>query len=375
VNPPRLNALGAVDVVCGAYEIKKESEIAMKQKLSCIILFVLCVSIAVPALASSETHPISDSQNGSGLMSISNFVEEHIFWNDETSPENMLFDTLVIASAPATVTLLVDGIRGTGSQSSGSPGSRIYKIDVSLTGYESFIEWERGISTPDELSSRWVEVPLSSGKRILETGEDCFEVLITPAGSTYVLEEGTYVVPSNWGHFDHCFVILGESASLPTPTPPTPPTEALTVSPSQQPMYIDGSLIEFDAYLINNQNYVKLRDFAFAIMDSQKSFSAGFDVNSDTGIITAYLTRGGQYEPIDQEMIPGDGLPKEAKPSDKMVFYIDGENVSIAAYMIGDNNYLRVRDMLELFDICAAFDTATQTVTLDTTRPFAESTI
>jgi len=139
-------------------------------------------------------------------------------------------------------------------------------------------------------------------------------------------------------------------------------------------MFVDGKLIAFDAYNIEGRNYVKLRDFAFAIMDSSKSFSASFTVG-DGGHITAFLTRGGSYEPAGQEMIPGDGLPKEAQKSTMMTFIIDGQEATINAYNIGGNNYLQVRDMLELFDICGLYDAATSTVVLDTSRPFSESEI
>jgi len=158
-------------------------------------------------------------------------------------------------------------------------------------------------------------------------------------------------------------------------TPPKPPS-TITVPPSSQPMYIDGKLIEFEAYLINGQNYVKLRDFAYAIKDSTKKFGASFAVDAATGIITAFLTRGQAYEPNGTEMTPGDSQSKPAQQSsDKMVFFLDNKKATIAAYMIGDSNFLRVRDLLELFDICAVYDSGLKIIRLDTTRPFSESEI
>jgi len=58
-----------------------------------------------------------------------------------------------------------------------------------------------------------------------------------------------------------------------------------------------------------------------------------------------------------------------------MTFIIGGKQATINAYNIGGNNYLQVRDMLELFDKCGLYNAAESTVVLDTTRPFSESEI
>ena len=164
------------------------------------------------------------------------------------------------------------------------------------------------------------------------------------------------------------------SAPAPTPTPtPTPAPTPITVNPSQQTMIIDGKKIEIDAYLINNQNYVKLRDFAYSIMNSTKGFFVDPVSDPAAGVINVYMTKGGKYVPNGSEMQKGDGKPKLMTPSNNMVFFIDGNKVDIKAYMTGGNNYLRIRDLLEYFNICADYKDGV--VTLDTTRPFSESTI
>lgn len=241
---------------------------------------------------------------------------------------------------------------------------------VTLLTYAPYFTMD-DISVEYRLDGRWItqvsDIPYRHTLNLSNetNGTHALEVRVLSGGS--VLKSASYNILKSGNT-----VVVSTGAITPPPPPPPP----LTVPPSAQPMYIDGKLFQFDAYLINNQNYVKLRDFAYAIKDSEKRFSASFTVDPVTDIITAFLTKGGVYEPNGTEMLPGDGLPKAAvQASDRMIFFVDGERAEIEAYMIGGSNYLRVRDMLELFDICASFDAATRTIVLDTTRPFSESTI
>jgi len=154
-------------------------------------------------------------------------------------------------------------------------------------------------------------------------------------------------------------------------TQPIPPS-TVQAPPSKQAIYIDDELVDFDAFLINDRNFLKLRDFALSINGTEKQFSADFEPSED-GIITAFLTRGEEYEPEGNEMQAGDGETKTALLSTNMIFLVDGEEVEILAYNIGGYNYMRVLDLLELFDICAGYEDGV--VTIDTTRPFSESSI
>ena len=55
-----------------------------------------------------------------------------------------------------------------------------------------------------------------------------------------------------------------------------------TAAPTASMVLVDGSNIEFDAYLINDNNYFKLRDLAYVLSSTEKKFSVGYDNSLNT---------------------------------------------------------------------------------------------
>ena len=55
--------------------------------------------------------------------------------------------------------------------------------------------------------------------------------------------------------------------------------------------------------------------------------------------------------------------------------YVDGQQVSMTAYSIGGNNYVRLRDIGRAVDFGVTYDAATNSVRIDSTRPYQEETI
>ena len=50
--------------------------------------------------------------------------------------------------------------------------------------------------------------------------------------------------------------------------------------------------------------------------------------------------------------------------------YLDGELVEFTAYNIEGNNYFRLRDIMQIFDIFVEWDGATSTITLYTSKGY-----
>ena len=128
------------------------------------------------------------------------------------------------------------------------------------------------------------------------------------------------------------------------------PAGSRIVYPTSSSVYINGAETSFDAYNIDDENYFKLRDVAYVLSGTEKQFNAEFISGQ------AILTSNTAYTPANQEMIPGDGLLKRAGLNTTLEFFKDGERVDVRAYLIGDNNYFRMRDILRLFNIGYAFD-------------------
>ena len=54
--------------------------------------------------------------------------------------------------------------------------------------------------------------------------------------------------------------------------------------------------------------------------------------------------------------------------------YVDGQRVSMTAYSIGGNNYVRLRDIGRAVDFGVIYDAATNSVHIDSTQPYQEET-
>ena len=60
-----------------------------------------------------------------------------------------------------------------------------------------------------------------------------------------------------------------------------------------------------------------------------------------------------------------------ARPSTQ-TFYLDGEKISLTAYLIGGSNYIRLRDIGRAVDFGVTYDAVTNSVYIDSTQPYQE---
>ena len=142
----------------------------------------------------------------------------------------------------------------------------------------------------------------------------------------------------------------------------SPSLKTLTVNPTASTVYVNGTATPFEAYLINGNNYFKLRDLAYTVNGSNKQFNVGY--NNATGEIT--LTGGQPYAPVGGEMTRGNGTAKSATLNSDVKIAKDGTTVQITAYLIDGNNFVMLRDVMRLFDIGVTWDGATSTIRIDT---------
>ncbi len=139
-------------------------------------------------------------------------------------------------------------------------------------------------------------------------------------------------------------------------------TEAL---PTTSAVYIDGVKTEFEAYNIGGNNFFKLRDIAYCLHETAKTFSVDWNASANAiDIETRAL-----YSAVGGEMSTGTGVTKEATPTTSVV-YIDGEQVSLTAYNIGGNNFFKLRDLGESLDFGVVWDADAQAVLIDTSTGY-----
>lgn len=114
---------------------------------------------------------------------------------------------------------------------------------------------------------------------------------------------------------------------------------------------IDSLDVNVPAYVIEGENYFKIRDLAYALKDTK----AKFKVDYDPEIGAVVVEPGEDYEPMDGDMEPIKN-PKSVgvRSNDKLV--INGEKAKIKAYKIEGFNYFRLRDLGDIIGFGVDYD-------------------
>ncbi len=148
----------------------------------------------------------------------------------------------------------------------------------------------------------------------------------------------------------------------------TPAFAATTkaATPTASKVIVNGNVISFDAYTIENSNYFKLRDLAKVVSGSGKQFEVTWDGSKNA----INLVSSRAYTVVGGELNKGDGLAKSATLSTSKI-YKDGSAVNLTAYTINSNNFFKLRDVAQLFDIGVTWDAASSTVGIDTSISYA----
>ena len=147
-----------------------------------------------------------------------------------------------------------------------------------------------------------------------------------------------------------------------------PVQKALTVSaaanatPTGNAIYVDGTKVNGAAYMINSNNYFKLRDIAAMVNNSAKQFEVSWNQNEKR----IDLTTNKAYTVVGGELALPSATTKTAKESTAVV-YKNGTKAAYTGYTISDNNYYKLRDLCKDMDIGVKYDNATKRVDILTT--------
>lgn len=150
------------------------------------------------------------------------------------------------------------------------------------------------------------------------------------------------------------------AASLPT----AGATNALTAVPTSakgQAVYVGSTRVYPTGYNINDNNYFKLRDVG-------KLAGFGVDRNEDTRTVEISTTRTApELTGITDTAVTG----ATAKPTDQRIT-VDGKEVSMTAYKIKGNNYVKLRDIGKTINFGVSFNMATKAVSIDPNGTYVE---
>lgn len=115
---------------------------------------------------------------------------------------------------------------------------------------------------------------------------------------------------------------------------------AVNATPTKNTIYVDGTKVNGAAYMINNNNYFKLRDVAAMVNGSTKQFEVSWNETNKR----IDLTTNKAYTVVGGEMALPSSAVKTAKESKASVFK-DGNKADYTGYNISDNNYYKLRDL------------------------------
>lgn len=135
-----------------------------------------------------------------------------------------------------------------------------------------------------------------------------------------------------------------------------------TATPTGNSIYVDGTKVNGAAYMINSNNYFKLRDIAAMVNGSAKQFEVSWNQNEKR----IDLTTNKAYTVVGGELALPSATTKTAKESTAVV-YKNGTKAAYTGYTIADNNYYKLRDLCKDMDIGVKYDNATKRVDILTT--------
>lgn len=312
--------------------------------LSTGLVLALMTSFLMASPASAAQEVRVDISRGS-YMTITNVVEEI-----------PAFVRVYTAEAPVTVTfhgedLCLESIEY-------YTQGEVIDYEVSLDGFAGYVPFAVKHYTyfgETEVHDALVESP-----------EDL--VIYLSGNYATLTEPGYYVVtaaPEAAVGTEIVIQIGSQAAAEPTVTPEPAVVSAV---PTPSKVLVNGQEVSFAAYLINGNNYFKLRDLAMVLSGTEKQFEVTWDAEQNA----IHLVTGLPYTPVGGELaVPGDLAAQEAVPTPSKV-YLNGQEVQFTAYKIGGNNYFKLRDIGMAVDFGVTWNADTNTVGIDSTTSYTE---
>ena len=138
-----------------------------------------------------------------------------------------------------------------------------------------------------------------------------------------------------------------------------------TATPTPHAIYVDGEKANVAAYEISGNNYFKLRDIAAIVNGSEKQFEVSWNEPQQR----IHLTSGKAYTTVGGELGAISSANQSANASTAVV-YKDGSKADYTGYNINDNNFYKLRDVCQSFDIGVEWNGANQRVDIITTESY-----
>jgi lysophospholipase L1-like esterase len=167
----------------------------------------------------------------------------------------------------------------------------------------------------------------------------------TPAGYTVIANE----------FWKQISILLGDSTD-----------SSAAASPTKSTVLVNGHSVAFEAYNIGGSNYFKLRDIAMTLNGTEKQFNVSWD--SSNKIIN--LTSAATYTAVGGELNASGNTADAVATQTAATVHLDSKAITLTAYVIGNNNYIKLRDLASVINFSVVWDSGTSTISIDTTQGY-----
>ncbi len=130
---------------------------------------------------------------------------------------------------------------------------------------------------------------------------------------------------------------------------------------------VNNNPVKLSTYMTDSNNFINIRDLAYILNNTNKNF----EVTWNDEIQSIEMFSNTTYTTIGNEMEKSDDIPRIAILSEAEI-YIDGEPVILSTYEIDDNNYFKLRDIMEIFDVYVGWNAYNNSVILDTSKSYEQ---
>ena len=329
------------------------------------ISFISILSVfllTVPASAADTSYLIySHTDISRAIFEVSNAIDQGSMGNMIIQDNNQSYVIPVYrVGAGCTVT-----IQGNAAQ------LRVFEIDAN--GSTGTVRWQ------DELapSIGQMRVTLAEGVQSIAasqfqsysgrlTGSYMHEV----GGGYQLTKEGCYLINhTDNGLMPSSVIVQVTAASSGQGNGSSNAAQKVNAVQNSAPVLINGKQITFDAYTIYEgtygYTYFKLRDLAAALSGTVKQYEVQWDKQTES----VQLISGLPYTRTGGELATGVPGTKTATLS-RSVIYKDGMPINPTAYVIGQNNYFKLRDIAQLFNFSADWDNDAMCIVIDTSKSY-----
>jgi len=316
-----------------------------------------------------------------------------------------LFELIIIMSANAAAIALAEAVSGSESAFVDRMNAKAAELEINARFFDSYGGSEDNrisamgmaqmasalihdypeilqIASRRRVTFRGVEYPNSNQLLGQYTGIDGLKTgFTTPAGNCFIgtaVRDERRIISVTMGStrdgrfpdttilLNHGFAVADEVIAdfyaLHFPEPELP--EGGYVYPSSANLIVDALEMPLTAFNIEGYHYFKLRDIAALLSDTEKRFSVQWNEED----MTIALFSGMEYTPVGGELEINEDEARWYTPTSSMI-YLDGEECDFEVFLIGDNNYFRLRDIGALLDVFIDWDPDTSTVIIATFEP------